>query len=89
MTASRCEITDLLADSCGHCNGAEARARREEAAVSRPSGAGPGPWFTAQYGGECACCGDDICPGDTIRADGEGGYACNECRGCSAGGPHA
>lgn len=82
--AARCEKTDLLVESCGHCTGAEAEARaaREEAEVARRPATGPGPWFTAQYEGECVCCGDDITPGDTIRADGEGGYVCDECGGC-------
>lgn len=38
----------------------------------------PGPRFQAQFPGECVY-GDDIEPGDTIRADGEGGYAHADC----------
>ena len=38
-----------------------------------------GPWFGAQYAGACDGCGDSIEEGNSIRADGEGGY---ECRGC-------
>jgi hypothetical protein len=38
-----------------------------------------GPVFTASYNGECADCGGDICPGDDIRADGQGGYLCTVC----------
>jgi hypothetical protein len=39
----------------------------------------PGPWFVAAYNGSCAGCGADISPGDTIRADGAGGYLDEEC----------
>jgi hypothetical protein len=77
--AARCVLTDLLVESCGHCNGAEARAAREQAATVRPSGTGPGPWFTAQYEGTCTGCLEVIDPGDTIRASGEGGYLCEGC----------
>ena len=70
--AARCVLTDLLVESCGHCNGAEARVREEAA-----DGLGPG--FTAQYEGSCARCGDPIGPGDTIRADGHGAYICEGC----------
>lgn len=78
MTVSRCELTDLLAESCGHCNGAEERARREESRTDRePSG--PGPWFTAQYEGACVGCGEGIRPGDTIRSDGSSRYLCAGC----------
>jgi predicted RNA-binding Zn-ribbon protein involved in translation (DUF1610 family) len=39
-----------------------------------------GPWFTAGYSsGSCSDCGEDITEGDTIRADGQGGYLCEEC----------
>lgn len=37
---------------------------------------GPGPWFTAGLEGNCSRCGDDIEPGDTIRADGWGSWEC-------------
>jgi hypothetical protein len=43
------------------------------------STSGPGPWFTARYGGDCASCGDPFDEGDTIRADGEGGWECTGC----------
>jgi hypothetical protein len=72
--APRCEITELLVESCGHCNGAEERARRDAAA-------GLGVWFEAQYEGECSGCGGGIVPGDTIRADGHLGWLCGECGG--------
>jgi hypothetical protein len=39
---------------------------------------GPGPWFTAQLEGNCSRCGDDIGPGDRIRADGWGSWECCE-----------
>lgn len=34
-----------------------------------------GKWFEATFdGGETSCCGADILAGDTIRADGSGGW---------------
>lgn len=33
-----------------------------------------GPVFTATYDGEDACCGNGIEEGESIRADGEGGW---------------
>lgn len=38
-----------------------------------------GPWFVAQYDGECADCGFAIEYGETICADGKGGYLCGDC----------
>lgn len=38
-----------------------------------------GPWFGAMYSGECAGCFDRIEEGDRIRADGQGGYECEDC----------
>jgi hypothetical protein len=33
-----------------------------------------GPWFTAQFDGHCAGCGEEILSGDEIRADGQHGW---------------
>lgn len=42
----------------------------------------PGSWFEAVYGGLCSGCDDHhIEPGDTIRADGTGGYEHEDCAG--------
>jgi hypothetical protein len=38
-----------------------------------------GPWLAAIYDSECDNCGADICGGDQIRSDGEGGWLCEEC----------
>lgn len=38
-----------------------------------------GPWFGALYTGECSGCDGAIYEGDRIRADGEGGYECEQC----------
>lgn len=35
-----------------------------------------GPWFGAQYAGECGTCFNRFEEGDQIRADGEGGWEC-------------
>jgi hypothetical protein len=72
MTAVRCDLTDLLVESCGHCTGAQARADRE---ARETQGAG----FTARYDGVCAGCGHPIGGGERIKADGDGGYLCAAC----------
>jgi hypothetical protein len=56
---------------CAVCNGAEKRAAGE-----RPA---RGPWITAAFPGSCTGCGDEITPGDEIRASGTGGWLCREC----------
>lgn len=38
-----------------------------------------GPWFQAQFPGYCDGCGEPIEPGDQIRADGRGGWICEDC----------
>lgn len=38
-----------------------------------------GPWFGALYAGECSSLGCSIAEGDRIRADGLGGYECEDC----------
>lgn len=38
-----------------------------------------GPWFDAAYSGQCSGCWDAIGEGDRIRADGAGGWLCEEC----------
>ena len=38
-----------------------------------------GPWFQAAHDGYCPGCGTPIEPGDTIRADGRGGWICEPC----------
>lgn len=40
-----------------------------------------GPWFAASFDSEagCAGCGSDIYEDDMIRADGTGGWLCEEC----------
>lgn len=38
-----------------------------------------GPWFTASYPGDCDECGGEFEAGDMIRADGDGGYLCEDC----------
>jgi hypothetical protein len=74
----RCEITELLVDSCAHCNGAERRQQEQERAGWRREGWGP--WFTAGRHGRCAGpCDEDIKPGDRIRSNGERGWLCASC----------
>jgi hypothetical protein len=70
----RCEITDLFADSCSHCTG-----RGEE--IPERDTAAFGPWFPARFPGRCSDCDKRTGPEDRIRADGEGGYLCEDCGG--------
>jgi len=63
------------------CGGSEASLATEEynASVADVTGPEKGPWFGAMYDGKCASCEDSIFEGDRIRADGEGGYECEDC----------
>lgn len=65
-------IHDLDPATCGVCNGAEKRT----SAAERPE---RGPWFFARFDGTCSDCGDGFDAGQKIRADGEGGYLCEDC----------
>lgn len=38
-----------------------------------------GPWFEAAHYGVCPGCGSRIEPRDKIRADGRGGWICEDC----------
>jgi len=38
-----------------------------------------GPWFTSRWDSECDNCGDLVMEGDSMRADGEGGWVCEMC----------
>jgi hypothetical protein len=43
------------------------------------TGSNPGPWFHAAFPGICEKGGEGFEKGDTIRADGQGGYECHGC----------
>jgi hypothetical protein len=43
------------------------------------TGSKPGPWFSAAFPGICEECGHGFEQGDTVRADGQGGYECRDC----------
>jgi hypothetical protein len=73
VSEQRCTITELYVSQCAHC--IEARTQPAPAAVHRDLG----PWFTAAYDGDCADCCGAIEPGDRIRADGDGGWLCEDC----------
>jgi hypothetical protein len=75
----RCQPHDLELDSCADC-----RPRTARPPVPAASGFRPGPYFTAAHPGHCAGCGEDIQPGDEIRADGEGGWERRDCCGMYA-----
>lgn len=51
----------------------------EETTTQGDDVAEKGPWFGAMYDGRCSGCEDAICEGDRIRADGTGGYECEDC----------
>jgi hypothetical protein len=48
---------------------------------ARPADPEYGPWVTARFDGECAGCGDEVCEGDDIRADGQDGWLGRCCGG--------
>jgi len=75
--ASEWCIHDLAPGTCSDCTG-----RGKEAPDERDP-ARFGPWFGARYPGHCAGCGEDFGAGDLIRADGGGGYLCDQCGGPS------
>jgi hypothetical protein len=76
---ARCEPHGLELGSCADCRPRAARAPGWPAPRS-----GPGPYFTAGHPGHCAGCGEDIRPGDEIRADGDGGWERRDCCGMYA-----
>lgn len=88
--ADYCEFSGLLADSCAHCkhgmsilppvagqddrdwHGPQPGRGQHDAPLA------PGRWFAAQWPGFCS--GDHpIAPGDMLRADGTGGWECENC----------
>jgi hypothetical protein len=68
---TRCDLTGLLPSDCAHCR--KLPDPFVEPAVRRRENSDIGPQITARFGGKCGC-GNGILPGDTIRADGQGGY---------------
>lgn len=72
-------IHDLDPATCSVCNGAEKRQQAQRPFTSAAERGVYGPWFTARFPGMCTGCPADIRPGDTIRADGDGLYLCEEC----------
>jgi hypothetical protein len=91
--AGRCELTDLVANSCSHCTGRTGDAELlaalagEDADVDgdnewgRPLSREDTPWFQARYRGGCADCKSRIAPGDWIRPlPGDApGFLCRAC----------
>jgi hypothetical protein len=51
----------------------------EETTTQGDDVADKGPWFGAMYTSECSECDGAIYEGDRIRADGTGGYECEDC----------
>jgi hypothetical protein len=85
ISETRCERTELPASMCSHCRGLPWAAPVVDpeldpfSSPAPPTPGRPGTWFVARYGDNCGACGGDIIPGDTIRADGLGGYECGDC----------
>lgn len=87
INETRCERTDLPASMCSHCRGLPWVAPAVDPELDPFSAPAPpmsedrdrpGPWFVSRYGDNCATCGGDIIPGDTIRAV-RNGYECGDC----------
>lgn len=90
--AGYCEFSDLPSEICAHCkqglrtlplvteqddrdwHGAQPGRGNQDAPLA------PGQWFPARWPGHCSGeCGRDIVPGDMIRANGTGGWVCENC----------
>lgn len=81
-TEARCLTTELLVSQCGcraHRGARPAPAPSTDPfeSVASPApdfGYRPGPWFPAQFDGECSGCDGALWAGEDIRADGSGGW---------------
>jgi hypothetical protein len=74
----------IEASSCGDCRprppaGVPAAAPPRLGRLRRAVADGPGPWFEAAYPGVCSRDGDEIEPGEDVRADGSGGWEHRYC----------
>jgi hypothetical protein len=67
---ARCAVTELEVTGCAHC--------RPVIDTPRPARA-LGRWFPARYAGRCSDCDTRFHEDEEIRADGEGGYLCEDC----------
>jgi hypothetical protein len=76
---TRCELTDLLVDSCAHCRG-NTRSPDDEAAAERSEFATTAPWFHAVRPGVCAVCREPFDPGTVIRLEIPQGWRAECCR---------
>jgi hypothetical protein len=63
---ARCDLTDLLVDSCAHCRG-NTLSPDDETAAEREELVNTAPWFHAVRPGVCAVCGEPFTPGTLIR----------------------
>lgn len=85
---ARC-VHDLEPGNCADCRPWHGALPLPLATSGRPGSRDPGPWFPAGYGGDCSGCGQDIEPGDEIRADGSGGWERRDCCGENDEGAYA
>jgi len=75
VAESRCDDADCV------CGGDDVDEVQEQIDYERRVTYGPdkGPWFGAMYDGRCSVSECQIYEGDRIRADGYGGYECEDC----------
>lgn len=80
MVEKLCELWELPVSSCGCPRHRGGRTPEEEAELDRVI-YGPGPWFFAEYRGECARGEHEFAPGTAVRYDGGPGRTleCKEC----------
>lgn len=71
-----CDFTDLAAAGCAHCLGHHDDTETAAAATRAVADA---PWFTSQYPGRCAGCGEPFEPGARIRKAAPSGWLADCC----------
>jgi hypothetical protein len=67
---ARCDLTDLLVDSCSHCRGLDE--------PFRPGAVTVGAHFVAQHNGECTTCDGPIVAGEQAGYL-DNGVSCWDC----------
>lgn len=75
--AERCDFSDIDVTMCAHCLG-----HKEEPATAARTAldVADRPWFTSQYPGRCAGCGDPFQAGARIRMAAPDGWLADCCQ---------
>src|SRR5579859_2433567 len=74
----RCDFSDLPVESCAHCR--QITTAKTDTMFQANDNGLFGPWITAKWPGRCSAdYRHVIVPGAQIRADGDGGWLCEEC----------